>query len=263
LHNKTWQQLRISNREGTGLSALLCRSGEIKEGAGRTEEKPLIISCHGFTGSKEGSGRALDMAEQLANLGFNTLLFDFAGCGQSEGDWEDISLSGQIADLGAVVKWCRREGFAKIILNGRSFGGTTVLCYAARDHLIAAVCTWAAVARLTNLFENRVSANSILNGDPDELITLAGEEGVVALKRSFFIDLRKHDPLEAAAAISPRPLLLVHGSHDQSVPLEDANILYQQAAEPKQLAIIEGADHRFSEHLEQVWAAFFSWLNKI
>lgn len=263
MEKRNWQQLTIKNREGAALSTLLCWSNENKPGRISAKTKPLIISCHGFTGSKEGSGRALDMAEQLAHLGFNSLLFDFAGCGQSEGDWENISLSGQVADLEAVVEWCRREGFTKIILNGRSFGGTTVLCYAARDKAIAAVCTWAAVARLANLFESRVSGVEILEGNPDDLVALKGEEGTVSLKRRFFLDLRNHDPLEAAAALTPRPLLLIHGSNDQSVPLEDAKILYKQAAEPKQLAVIDGADHRFSEHLEEVWAAFFNWLARI
>lgn len=258
-----WQQLAITNREGAALSTLLCWSDENKPGRISAKAKPLIITCHGFTGSKEGSGRALDMAGDLANLGFNSLLFDFAGCGQSEGDWENISLSGQIADLEAVVEWCRRQGFTKIILNGRSFGGTTVLCYAARDKSIAAVCTWAAVARLANLFESRVRETEVHGGNPDDLVTLKGEEGAVSLKKRFFLDLRKHYPLEAAAALTPRPLLLIHGSDDQSVPLEDAKLLYQQAAQPKQLSVIEGADHRFSEHLEEVWAAFFNWLTRI
>lgn len=258
-----WHRIKIKNREGLALSTLLCRSDETKPGTGGDKERPLIITCHGFTGSKEGSGRALNMAEELVHRGFDSLLFDFSGCGDSEGYWENITLSGQVADLSAVVDWCRGEGFAKIILTGRSFGGTTVLCCAASDKSIAAVCTWAAVARPGKLFESRVSSAGIFEGNPDDLITLKGEEGTVNLKRGFFSDLCKHDPLQAAAAITPRPLLLIHGSNDQSVPLEEAKMLHHRAAEPKHLAVIEGADHRFSEHLEQVWGVFFDWLRNI
>ncbi len=200
------------------------------------------------------------MAERLADCGFSTLLFDFAGCGESEGRWENISLSGQIADLRTVSKWCRREGFEKVILNGRSFGGTTALCYAPQDKNVDAVCTWAAVARPKELFEKRAGPKNSLEGNPDQLITLEGEEGAVSLKRRFFHDLNKHDPLRSAAALAPRRLLIIHGSGDQSVPLEDARLLYNRAKEPKKLVIIENADHRFSEHLDQVWNTFFSWL---
>lgn len=260
---KSWHKSTINNREGLGLSALLWHSSCEIAGDKGDGNRGLIIACHGFTGSKEGSGRALAMGEKLAQSGYSTLLFDFTGCGESEGSWENISLSGQISDLAAVADWCRRAGFGKIILNGRSFGGTTALCYAARDREIAAVCAWAAVARPGRLFENRVAGRKSLAGDPDELIKLQGEEGAAALKRRFFYDLRKHDPLKDAAAISPRPLLVIHGSADQSVPVEEARQLYDRAKEPKKLLIVEGADHRFSEHLEPVWGAFFGWLDKI
>ncbi len=258
-----WHNITINNGEGLALSALLRRGGSDDTGEKEGGNKGLIIACHGFTGSKEGSGRAPAMGEALARSGYSTLLFDFAGCGKSEGSWENLSLSGQIADLAAVADWCRREGFGKIILNGRSFGGTTALCYAAQDRDIAAVCTWAAVARPKKLFENRVTGRNDLKGDPDEIIKLQGEEGTAAIKRRFFYDLRKHDPLKDAAAISPRPLLIIHGSADQSVPVEEARQLYNRAREPKKLLVLEGADHRFSEHLEHVWKAFFGWLERI
>jgi len=260
---QSWDKITIKNKEGLALSALLRQGGCETAGGKNDGARGLVIACHGFTGSKEGGGRALDMGESLAQSGYSTLLFDFAGCGESDGAWENITLSGQISDLGAVTDWCRRQGFERIIFNGRSFGGTTALCYGARDRKIAAVCTWAAVARPARLFANRVAGRNLLTGDPHELIELQGEEGTVALKRRFFIDLSKHDPLKNAAGISPSPLFVIHGSADQSVPVEEARMLYEQAKEPKQLLVLEGADHRFSEHLVPVWDAFFDWLKKI
>jgi len=220
-----------------------------------------VVVCHGFTGSKEGGGQAIAMGEELSARGFGTLLFDFAGCGESEGNWEDLTLTGQIEDLAAVVEWCRYEGFNRIILTGRSFGGSTVLGYAARDKAIAAVCTWAAVARPDHLFLR--FAEGRLDGPADELIMIEGEEGKLELKRGFFLDLAKHNLLECAAAISPRSLLVIHGSADESVPCGDADLIYDAASEPKKLVIIEGADHRFSNHIDQVWSIFFNWLSTI
>lgn len=260
---QSWNKISIKNKEGLDLSALLWQSSSARSGDKNDGARRLVIACHGFTGSKEGSGRALAMGESLAQFGYSTLLFDFAGCGESDGSWENITLSGQISDLAAVTDWCRRQGFERIILNGRSFGGTTALCYGARDREIAAVCTWAAVARPARLFASRLAGRNLLAGDPDELIELQGEEGTVALKRRFFLDLNKHDPLKNAAAISPTPLFVIHGSADQSVPVEEARMLYEWAKEPKQLLVLEGADHRFSEHLEPVWDSFFDWLKKI
>lgn len=244
-----WSKLNIVNGKGLLLSALLCKAGS-----------SIVIICHGFTGSKEGGGRALEMGEELSKLGFSALLFDFTGCGESEGSFEDISLSAQTSDLGSVVQWCRQTGFRDIVLTGRSFGGTTILNYAAQDKNIKAVCTWAAVARPDKLFE--IFVNKSQKPPADHLIALGDEEDTVFLKREFFDDLRKHDLLKCAAVLTPRNFLIIHGSIDESVPLEEAYLLYDAANQPKELKIIEGADHRFTNRIEEVWAAFFDWLKK-
>ncbi len=201
------------------------------------------------------------MGEALAERGISTLLFDFAGCGESEGVFENISLSGQTEDLASVVAWCRREGWDNIILTGRSFGGSTAINCAARDIKVKAVCTWAAVARPGALF-NKFAGGKV-SGPHDEKVAIAGEEGTLYLKKYFFYDLDKHDLLSGAASISPRPLLIIHGSADESVPLEDARLLYGASGKPKQLEVIDGADHRFSNHIDQVWETFFNWLETV
>ncbi|MFO7951653.1 MAG: alpha/beta hydrolase [Bacillota bacterium] len=242
-----WQKLHILNDRNLGLSALLC------EVCSR-----VVVVCHGFTGSKEGGGRALDMGEQLSNLEFSTLLFDFSGCGESEGCFEDISLSGQVGDLGCVVSWCQNNGFNEIILTGRSFGGSTALAYASNDRNIKALCTWAAVARPAKLFKSFINNHS--EPPSGNLVAIEGEGEILYLKKDFFSDLENHDLLKYASRIAPRHYLIIHGSKDQSVPVEDAHLLYDSAKHPKKLAIIEGADHRFTGKIEEVWTVFFDWL---
>lgn len=247
-----WTKLKIKNDRNENLSALL-------KTAGRPESsKALVIVCHGFSGTKEGGGSALIMGERLANLSFSTLLFDFAGRGQSEGKKEEISLSNQIEDLGAVVREARDLGFEKLILNGRSFGGSTALGYAAKDQQIAGLCTWAAVAKPLELFTKRLEES--LEEPGQALVTLAGEEGSLKVKRSFFQDLKHYNLVKEASLIAPRHFLIIHGTEDETVPCEEAVLLYEAAAHPKELALIEGADHRFSAHRAEVWRVFFKWL---
>lgn len=248
-----WRFFEFKNRREQKLSAMLLKSEK--------KESPLVIVCHGFTGSKEGRGQAVEMGEQLEDRSYSTLLFDFAGSGASEGENRERTLSNQVEDLASAVAWARQEGFKRIIISGRSFGGSTVLSYAAHDQEITAVCTWAAVARLERLFLPLAGGKA--EGPADELIILEGEEGRLELKRRFFQDLIKHDIARYASAISPRSLLVVHGTADQSVPPEDAEIIYGAASEPKQLVWIEGADHRFSNHSRQVWETFFKWLENL
>jgi len=245
-----WRHFEFKNRRDQKLAAMILKSNN--------RANNLVIVCHGFSGSKEGQGQAVEMSEQLKSRGISTLLFDFAGSGKSEGEDRERTLSKQVEDLAAAVAWARQEDFKKIILSGRSFGGSTVLSYAAHDQKIAAVCTWAAVARLERFFLPLVGGRA--EGPADELIVLEGEKGRLELQRSFFQDLKNHDIARCAASVAPRSLLVVHGTADESVPPEEAVIIYRAASEPKQLAWIEGADHRFSNHSRQAWEVFFKWL---
>jgi uncharacterized protein len=257
--SKGWRKFHIQNRRGQMLAALL-READAGGGPGRSSPA-LVIVCHGFTGAKEGGGRALEMGEALARRGFHTLLFDFAGCGESEGAWEEVTLSRHLDDLADVVEWSRVSGHKRIILNGRSFGGAAALCCAARDDRIAAVCTWAAPADLIKLFNGFIK--EAVTGPPLETIALTEAGGSVSLRKLFFYDLPRHNILGCAAHLSPRPLLVIHGGADETVPTGDAAVIYAAAGEPKQLVVIDGADHRFSNHIGPVWETFFQWLDNL
>ena len=50
-------------------------------------------------------------------------------------------------------------------------------------------------------------------------------------------------PDEAAARISPVPLLIVHGDQDNFFPVEHARRLYEAAGEPKELWLEPGFGH--------------------
>jgi uncharacterized protein len=50
-------------------------------------------------------------------------------------------------------------------------------------------------------------------------------------------------PIDKVAAIAPRPLLIIHGSADRTIPVEHAYRVYAAAGAPKDLWIGEGADH--------------------
>jgi putative redox protein len=246
-----WQKVQIENAREQRLAALTLHSEQSSRG--------WVIVCHGFTGSKEGGGKAMEMAETLSSqTGFSFILFDFAGNGQSEGRFEDLTLTHQIQDLHAVIDWSQKQKQGPVVTMGRSFGGSTVLAQAATDPGVQAVCTWAAPVHLPKLF-----SEVILSEADDEQVVLAVENGTVHLKKDFVEDLSRHNLLQAAANLSPRPLLIVHGQRDDVVPVNDAKELYAAAAEPKELHIVPQGDHQFSTTSKQVWEVVGNWLNTL
>jgi putative redox protein len=240
----------FKNKEGKNLAGLLF--------AGAAGRKPAVIVCHGFTGTKEGKGKAVRMAELIEKNNFAVLLFDFAGCGESEGKFEDLTLSGHVDDLTCAVDFCLENGFDPVITSGRSFGGVTSICHAAVDSRTRGVCTWAAPASLTKLFMGLTDED--LPEDENAIITMEGAEGLINLKKAFFTDLLRHDVPRCSSLISPRPLLVVQGTRDAAVPPAEASIIYEAARQPKEILFIEGADHQFSAHYDKVWEIFLNWL---
>ncbi|MCL6635056.1 MAG: alpha/beta hydrolase [Peptococcaceae bacterium] len=246
----SWQRVTYPNGRGLKLAGLM-HAGP--------EKDAVVVVCHGFTGSKEGGGRAVAMAEELGRLGYAALLFDFSGCGESEGDFADISLSGHIGDIRSSIDFCLKLGFRRVVTAGRSFGGTAALCQGGSDPRVGGVCTWAAPADLAGVFSGFRNRAMESGGD---LVPLSGEAGTVHIRKSFFSDLERHDVPRQAALLAPRPLLVVHGSADSVVPVENAQAIYGAAGRPKELRIIPGADHQFTGRHREAWEALFQWLKE-
>jgi alpha/beta superfamily hydrolase len=62
---------------------------------------------------------------------------------------------------------------------------------------------------------------------------------------------------------STKPKLIVHGSNDQYGSREKIVAVFATLAEPKQLVIVEDADHFFTGKLDRVAAAIDAWLAKV
>jgi alpha/beta superfamily hydrolase len=62
---------------------------------------------------------------------------------------------------------------------------------------------------------------------------------------------REHYSFEATLETT-KPKFLVHGDLDQIVPLNDLWAFYARLKEPKELAVIAGANHLFEGHTRDV-----------
>jgi pimeloyl-ACP methyl ester carboxylesterase len=70
------------------------------------------------------------------------------------------------------------------------------------------------------------------------------------------------DGLAAAAAIEPRPLLVVHGTADRWVPVAQARELRERAGPSCSYVEVEGADHAFSWHRAELADLIVGWLSE-
>lgn len=68
---------------------------------------------------------------------------------------------------------------------------------------------------------------------------------------------------DLVAEVSPRRLLLMHGSHDVVVSSAISRLLYARAADPKELVIFPGEQHDFSVFHEEALDKLTAWTRSL
>lgn len=214
--------------------------------------------CHGFpTGPLDARQSALtfpQLMDRLASeMGWTGLTFTFRGCGTSEGDF---SLQGWVDDLRAAIDHLEEEvAPSGIWVIGTNTGGSLATCVAADDQRVRGLALLAARAD----FDDWAA-------QPRRFLEHAREIG--AVRRPGFPpafdewsrELRRFRPIDAARRFAPRPLLVVHGDDDESVPVADSRLL-AEAHGSAELRIMAGAGHRL-RHDPRAVAVLIGWLDR-
>lgn len=111
--------IRFQNQEAQTLSGMLSLPG-------RGAPRAFAAFAHCFTCGK--SIRAANViCQQLAANGIAALRFDFAGLGQSDGQFADSSFSTNIGDIEAAADYLAKHYQAPKLLIGHSLASCTVI----------------------------------------------------------------------------------------------------------------------------------------
>ncbi len=117
------KKITFPGAEGAKLAAVL----DLPE-----DENPLAFAlfAHCFTCGKNLAAAA-HIAHALSQRCIAVLRFDFAGLGESDGEFADTTFSSDMADLVAAARYLQEHHQAPRILIGHSLGGAAVLAAAA------------------------------------------------------------------------------------------------------------------------------------
>jgi fermentation-respiration switch protein FrsA (DUF1100 family) len=204
---------------------------------------PALILCHGIP---RGFSELQDpgypgLAERICPAGFMVMFFNFRGTGESEGNFDIL---GWAEDLKAAVDylwqhpWINRK---RLSVMGFSGGAAVAIYVTAHDQRISSLISCASPASFDLLGKDGVAADFL--SEFRRIGIIRDREFPPSLaqwKRNF----QEIAPRKWVASISPRPILIIHGSRDSVIDVGDAHLLYQLAREPKEIRIIEGAEHR-------------------
>jgi uncharacterized protein len=195
--------------------------------------KGTIIMAHGYNANR---GR-LDIARFLNNAGYNVLMFDFRDTGESGGNSISMGYYERKDVLGAV-QFLTEKGFDpdKIYGFGQSLGAAALIFAEEQKPVFRGLILESTYSTLYDNAANRFKKVYRLPKFPvATLFTFFG--GLSIGVNGFSIS-----PLKAIKQVN-KPTLFIHDSLDDSVSLKDSQRLYDAANNPKELWIVDNAQH--------------------
>ena len=230
-----------------GRLKALIQKPELKQG----EKCPMVIFCHGFSGTKDGPLFEL-IADTLQAHGIASIRFDFNGHGESEGEFKDMTVPNEIQDAKKVVEYVRDLRYVSdLAIVGHSQGGVVASMTAGQlseelgEPAFKAVALMAPAAVLR---DDAIRGNTMGKMydpfNPGEYVELWGgvKLGGKYIKTAFSL------PIYETAAKYQGSAIIVHGNADRVVPYTYGE-RFHQIWPNSQLVIQEYFDHGFSQNI--------------
>lgn len=212
---------------------------------------PAVILLHGFTGHKSESHFLFTrLARALASSGLLCLRFDFAGSGDSDGDFRNMTIESELDDARAVINYLSNHHCIdnkKIGILGLSLGGCIASLLAGENDRVKSLVLISAIAHPQQHFLPYMEKYpKMIDADGRWYIDRNG----FPIGDQFFETLSRIKPLDKIAAYK-NPACVIHGKEDTIVSESEAQayadvLSARNSNSVMEFELIDGADHVFS-----------------
>ena len=224
--------------------------------AGAEDSTPVVIFSHGFKGFKDWGPFNL-MAEHFATAGITFIKFNFSHNGTTPDhpeEFYDLEAFGnnnliiELDDLTAVMDFTVSElkDISSIHLMGHSRGGGISVLKGAEDSRVKKIITLASINRIGTFFSEEEIARWKREGVRYELNSRTGQQMPMYYQYWEAIE-QNRSRLDIPHAVKnlEKPLLILHGRNDETIPYEKAKEMHEWNSQMSSLILIDEADHTF------------------
>ena len=210
-----------------------------------SDNSKVAIFCHGYRSTKETS-KAEPLSKELMKEGISLFVFDFSGCGESDGKFEDSTITQYIDDVKSAINQFPDSEIAVI---GSSLGGIITLQEAANDERVkvlvelAPVSTW---PPSSNDEFGRVEEWK----EKGFAMTDSKRLGKMRINYEFYEDGLQYADYSVYERIKAKTLIL-HGTADESVNINQSKEL-EKHLENGKLIILDGENHGFTKDFNRM-----------
>ncbi|PQQ66050.1 alpha/beta hydrolase [Acetivibrio saccincola] len=200
------------------------------------ESNKTIILAHGY-----GSNRlpfredTIGLIKSFLNEGYNLMTFDFRNSGESEGDVTSVGYF-EKSDLLGAIEYAKKRGSDEIVLLGFSMGASTAILAAAESQDVDAVIADSPFSDLTSYLDENLSVWS-------NLPSFFNKTTLFTMKLLTGVDTKDVSPVNEIGKIYPRPVLLIHSTDDELIPVKHSYILKEASGDNVELWETSGASH--------------------
>ena len=196
------------------------------------DARGTVILFHGYSGKKSD---LLAEAAVFNEVGYNAVLVDFYGSGDSDGDETTVGYF-EAEDVAKVFEYIKNQNEENIILYGPSMGAVSIAHaiakYGIKPSAIIMECPY---GKLLTTVKNRFDIMGVPAIGFAELLVFWG--GIQNGYWGFSMNT-----IEFAKDIEV-PTLIMHGKDDNRANLEEVEEIYHNLKGRKQLKIFKGTKH--------------------
>lgn len=221
--------------------------------------RPAVLMLHGFTGQRTESGfMFVQLGRALADAGVAAVAFDFINSGESDGSFEKMLVTRELADAMRMSRWLSGQPFVdrqRMGMIGFSLGGMLAACVSGRFDGYRAM---ALIAPTTAANMARHARNVAVG----QRVAI----GPHVMQPAFFEDMLRLDPV-ADITRRPLPTLIMQGQEDTAVPPEvsaEFAAALESAGQPATVELVPDAGHTFGtpETRSRLIQSVVTWLTQ-
>lgn len=203
-----------------------------QEDGNEVESAETVIFAHGYRDVRtQEKISVLQLAQRLANEGYNILLFDFRASGKSEGNLTTI---GQFEkdDLLAATHFVKEEmGSQQISIVGWSMGAVSAILAMIDSDDVQLVIADSPFADLKEYLEENLPYWSGLPSFPFTPLII----NIIPYLSGIEAD--QVSPYRAVGNLGENRLLLIHSKGDEPIPYSNSERIYDSASNKEQVEV--------------------------
>ena len=212
--------------------------------------RDVVVIGHGVTSDKERPWSE-HLSRRLAEGGVASIRIAWSGNGESEGSFEDSTITKEVHDLGAVLDALGETWSVSFV--GHSMGAAVGMRRAAADPRIRRLVSLAGMVHTRQFMDSYFGHLKVGQSMLDK--------PHCPLSAKLVDDLHEIESVVGDAPKIAVPWLIVHGTQDNVVPIAHARDAYAAAQEHVELIELDGTDHSFTgAGLAQMLDAVVPWL---